>query len=715
MTAPLLALALLPFVSAATAQAPQRLTFEGTRQQVSWTSDAPATVWAWDGKHVEVRRDPAQWIDPRTGAQGEAQKKPTESSAPGKPAPARASIRDGKLSLTPASDGVAKPKAEVIAEVGAAREAHASGDGAYVSFVRDHDLIVLDVASKTEWAVTTDGGPELFHGLLDWVYQEELYGRGDFQGHWWSPKGALVAFLSLDESQVKEFTLVNHVPKGFLDTERSVEVEVANYPKAGDPNPFAKLSVADARSRSVVPVDLSAFPKDLLVARVDWTPDGATLLVTLQDRIQTWAKLLAVDPKTGKGSVWIEEASETWVDRPDAPRWLDQGGFLWQSARSGYMHLYRYDARGKLLNAVTSGAWQVRSVLRVDEDRGRLWFEGTKDGVVDRNVYRVGLDGKDPLRLTQGAGTHSVEFNADASLFLDRWSSMQHPPVMRVCSGDDGTVLRELWKAGKGDAAKFVFAEKRRVTIPARDGFALDGSVMLPTEFDAAKKHPVYLPTYSGPDSPSVRDQWSHSAYHQFLCQQGFVVLQVNVRSASGIGRKETGTCYRQLGVQELADLEDAVDWVCARHGGDPARVAIQGWSYGGFMAAYALTHSEKFALGLAGAGVYDWRLYDTIYTERFMRTPQENAEGYDRASVIKHAKDLRGHLVIVHGTMDDNVHVQNAIQLAWELQKAGKQNFEMMLYARSTHGLAGEVSGHEKELGWRALKRLVDPAHTTD
>ncbi|MBK7877628.1 MAG: S9 family peptidase [Planctomycetes bacterium] len=617
--------------------------------------------------------------------------------------------------MTPATDGKTKPKTEVLAEVGDAREAHASSDGAYVSFVRANDLVVFDVAAKKEWRVTTDGGSERFHGYLDWVYQEELYGRGDFQGHWWSAKGAFVAFLSLDESPVKDYTLVNHVPRGFLDEERSVEVEVANYPKAGDPNPIATLSVADAKTQKVVHVDLSAYPKDLLVVRVDWTPDGATLLVTLQDRIQTWAKLLAVDPKTGKGSVWIEETSDTWVDRPEAPRWLKDGSFLWQSARSGYAHLYRYDAKGKLVNAVTSGKGQVRGIERLDEERALLWFEASLDGAVERNVYRVGLDGKGQVRLTQGAGTHAVEFNDDASLFLDRWSSMSQPPVARVCSGDDGKVLRELWKSGKGDAAKFAFAEKQRVAIPARDGFVLDGSLMLPTEFDASKRYPVFLPTYSGPDSPTVRDSWGHSTYHQFLCQQGFIVLQLNVRSAGGIGRAESGTCYRQLGMQELADLEDAVDWVCAKHGGDPKRVAIQGWSYGGFMAAYALTHSKKFALGLAGAGVYDWRLYDTIYTERYMRTPQENKAGYDETSVIKNAKDLHGHLVMVHGTMDDNVHVQNAVQLAWELQKANVQDFEMMLYARSTHGLAGEVNAHEKELGWRALRKLLDPKFSFD
>jgi dipeptidyl-peptidase 4 len=270
----------------------------------------------------------------------------------------------------------------------------------------------------------------------------------------------------------------------------------------------------------------------------------------------------------------------------------------------------------------------------------------------------------------------------------------------------------EIGQADKGAAAaKYAFSDRQRVTIPTRDGYELDACVQLPPDWSADTKYPVFLPTYSGPDAPSVRDAWQHSTYHQFLAQQGFVILQVNVRSASGRGQAHTGTCYRQLGVQELKDLEDAVDHVCAHFGGDPQRVAISGWSYGGFMTAYALTHSDKFALGLAGAGVYDWRLYDTIYTERYMRTPQENAAGYDATSVIKAAKNLHGHLVLVHGTMDDNVHEQNTMQLLWALQTAGVQDFELMVYPRSRHRLHRQVDAHSREFQWLRLKKLLPAA----
>jgi len=285
---------------------------------------------------------------------------------------------------------------------------------------------------------------------------------------------------------------------------------------------------------------------------------------------------------------------------------------------------------------------------------------------------------------------------------------MEHPTILRVLDGETGKVVKEIAKADKGAASEYAFSEKRRLTIAARDGYELDASVQLPPDWREGERYPVFLPTYSGPDAPSVRDRWSHSSYHQFLAQQGFIILQVNVRSASGRGQVHTGTCYRQLGVQELKDLEDAVDHVVANFGGDAERVAISGWSYGGFMAAYALTHSKKFALGLAGAGVHDWRLYDTIYTERYMRTPQENKSGYDNTSVVKAAKDLHGQLVLIHGSMDDNVHMQNTMQLLWELQKAGKQDVELMIYPRSRHGPARQVSAHNREFQWRRLQRLL-------
>jgi dipeptidyl-peptidase-4 len=500
------------------------------------------------------------------------------------------------------------------------------------------------------------------------------------------------------------------VPQGFLDKERSVVTEVANYPKVGDPNPRAMLSVVDCAKKARVAVDLAAYPDDVLVVRVGWTDDNR-LLVVLQDRIQTWAELCSVDLATGKLSKWIREESKSWVNRPEMPRFLQDGTFLWLSERSGYQHIYRY--RGDAMQqAITTGEWQVRSIERIDEAKQQIWLEGTKDGATGRHLYRVSFDGSGLVCVTPGVGTHQPELSADASFAIDRWSALDMRPVVRVVDGETGEELARVGEAAMGKAAdEYAFVEKVRASIPARDGYLLDATIMLPPFRKAGEKAPIYLPTYSGPDAPTVRDAWMPSSYQIFAAQQGFLVLQVNVRTASGRGHAHISQCYKQLGVQELKDLEDAVAWACKEHGGDSQRVALEGWSYGGFMAAYALTHSSAFQLGLAGAGVYDWRLYDTIYTERYMALPDSNKEGYDRTSVIKAAKDLRGHLVLQHGSMDDNVHLQNTMQLLWELQKAGKQNFELMVYPRSQHGPNPQVAGHVKEFQWRALKKLLDPA----
>lgn len=716
-----LAVAAISLVLAASSLLAQdQLRFEDTRKSLRWEAGAPSATFVSGGRYVQYSSGKvSRCIDPVTGESVDVEKDAA------RPAPSKqpvALLHDGQLWV---DDVVVRGRrrgrgprrkpsqaAVSLGEVDLARgpitELRASPVGQRVSYVQHNDLYLASRGSV--WRVTDDGGPEKFHGKLDWVYQEELYGRGDFQGHWWSPDGSRCAFLSLDEAPVRAFTVIDHVPADYLDKERSVVSEVTNYPKAGDPNPFASLSIAHCERDAVVRCDLSRFPGDLLVVRVDWTPDGSKLLATIQDRIQTWAELCAIDPDTGEVTTWIREESPTWVNRPSAPRWLADGTFLWLSERTGYQHVYRYKPGGELIETSTSGDWQVRSIVRVDEPARLLWFEGTKDGATGRHLYRVSFDGAGLICLTPGVGTHGFTLGEDDRFVIDRWSSMEHPTIVRVLDAATGELVRELGRATKGAADRYAFSEKKRLSISARDGYPLDASAQLPPDWAPNERYPVFLPTYSGPDAPSVRDRWSHSTYYQFLAQQGFIVLQCNVRSASGRGQKHTGACYRQLGVQELRDLEDAIDHVCAEYGGDAARVAISGWSYGGFMAAFALTHSDKFALGLAGAGVHDWRLYDTIYTERYMRTPQENKEGYERTSVVRAAKHLRGQLVLIHGTKDDNVHMQNTMQLLWELQRANQQNVELMVYPRSRHGLNGEVRRHNSEFQWRRLRRLLQP-----
>jgi len=656
----------------------------GARERITWFSSPPGVRWAEDGA-LEVR-DGKTWrvYDPETDTF--ADRKALDEPSTDRP------DRDTRRRIRRRSE----PGKDILTT---------SPDGAWRSWVDDSNNLVLQATTEGARAerVTTNGGAEMFNGKLDWVYQEEIYGRGNFRGHWWGPNSKFVAFLRLDESPVREFTVIDHAPDGYLETERTVQPEISNYPKAGDPNPVCTVHVYDVAGGEVRQVDLSAFPEDLLVMRVGFTPTGDRVVLMIQDRIQTWMELVYADPGTGAVERVLREESSTWVNRPDEPLWLPDGTFLWMSERTGYQHVYHYQGDGTLVRPVTQGDWQVRDIEHVGFDARLMWFEGTKDRAIDRNLYRIRLDGTGMTRLTTGEGRHSWRWNDDRSWFTDTVSSVETPPEVRLCRGDTGEVVKVLGKAEAASAAKYSYHPKRRLVIPARDGYLLDATVVPAAAPGDGRKRGIYLSTYSGPDAPSVRNAFQVSTLEQFLAQEGVMTLQVNVRTASGRGQVHTGLCYKQLGVQELRDLEDAVRFALREFDGDPTRVAIAGWSYGGFMAAYALTHSDVFTLGFAGAGVHDWQLYDTIYTERYMSTPQLNPEGYTKASVVKSAENLTGHLVIMHGTMDDNVHLQNSILLAHELQRAGQQNFEMMFYARSRHGVR---SPHLSAYRWRVLKR---------
>ena len=573
--------------------------------------------------------------------------------------------------------------------------------GTHVSWVRKNDLYTMALPSGSVNRLSTGGSPDLFHGKLDWVYQEEVYGRGNFRGHWWSPAGGHLAYLTLDETNVPTFQIVDHVPA----RQRSTAMR---YPKAGDPNPVVSVSVYSVARDTTIEVDLSEYGAGdtFLVVRVGWSPDGSRLLLQIQDRIQTWLDLLSVDPATGESKRILREESETWVNVLGTPRWLEDGErFLWFSERTGFRHVYLVD--GDRVEAVTQGDWEVRRILEVDESRGEIWFQASIPSAVESHAYRVSLHGGVIEQLTSDPGTHAITIAPDREHFLDAYSSHDDPGELRLCDRN-GRIIRVLAENRVSALEEYAYSVPERVEIPARDGVLLDGMIYRPTPFDARRSYPVWLMTYSGPDAPTVRDRWSGDAWKQFLCQQGIIILQVNNRSSSGRGQVDTATCYRRLGEGELRDLEDAVAWLTREPWADAERVGITGWSYGGFMAAYALTHSKAFSLGIAGAGVYDWRLYDTIYTERYMQTPEQNPDGYRETSVIENAAGLSGHLLLVHGMDDDNVHVQNTMQLARALQKAGKQ-FDLMVYPTAMHGIRDrEQRRHHRTLEWRTIRSYL-------
>lgn len=557
-----------------------------------------------------------------------------------------------------------------------------SPDGRMVGFVRANNLFVYDLASQRERRLTTDGSPKILNGRLDWVYQEELYGRGNFQAYWWSPDSTKIAYLRLDENPVPEFAVVDHIPL-------HQNVEVTPYPKAGDQNPLVQLGVINAAGGATRWVDTYKYqPSDLLIVRVTWTPDNRKVVYQAQNREQTFLDLNFADALDGKSKTILHETSKAWVGINDHPTFLKDGSFLWQSERTGWDHFYHYSADGKLLRQITDGRWEVSSFDGVDEDRGYLYFTATEHSPIAPQAYRVKFDGTGLTRVTAGEGSHKVVVSPDSKLFIDNWSDVNTPTQMRVY--DTGGKLVRVINENKVDALKeYKLGKIEFLQVKTRDGYPMEAMMIKPPDFDPARKYPVLQFTYGGPHAPQVKNSWGGLTYmwHQLLAQKGYLIWICDNRTASGKGLESTWPVYKNFGELELRDVEDGIAWLKSQPYVDGSRIGIWGWSYGGFMTSYALTHSQSFKLGIAGGSVTDWRNYDSIYTERYMQTPQNNPEGYRKSSPVHFAKDLKGKLLLIHGLMDDNVHVQNTVQFAYELQKAGKP-FQLMVYPKSRHGV---------------------------
>ena len=568
-----------------------------------------------------------------------------------------------------------------------------SPDGRLVAFVRDHDLHVVDVERQRERALTTDGSATVRNGLLDWVYQEEIYGRGNFRGYWWSPDSTQLAFLQLDDSAVPAFTIVDTI-------DYHPGVERWEYPKAGDPNPGVRLGIVHAAGGSITWVDIDEYaPSDPLIVDVGWTPDSGHVVFQVQGREQTWLDLNLADPEAGGVTRLLRETTEAWVNVNGPPHWLEDGTFLWLSERGGWKHLYHYAADGKLLRQITDGEWEVRALHGVDEDDGWIYWSGTERSPIGSDVYRVRLDGSDLTRLSERTGSHSARFNPGLAQYIDTWSDLSTPPQVRVHAAD-GAETRAIDLNPADVLAEYGLSEPELLQVPNRDGFLMEALIIKPPDFDPARRYPVYQHVYGGPHVQRVRDRWSGSTYlfWQLLAQEGIIVWVLDNRTASGKGAVSTWPVYRNFGESELRDIEDGLDWLAAQSYVDAERIGIEGWSYGGYMVSYALTHSDRFAMGIAGGSVTDWRDYDTIYTERYMLMPQNNPEGYRRSSPRFAAANLSGALLLVHGTMDENVHMQNTLQFAYALQQAGKR-FDMMLYPRSRHRLGGMDQEHHRHV----------------
>ena len=562
-------------------------------------------------------------------------------------------------------------------------EADFSPNGKMVSFVRGNDLFVVNVASGKETRLTKDGAKTLLNGYLAWVYEEELYGRGQNRGYWWSPDSASIVFLKTDDSMVPQFILAD-------DTVTNQRIEDAGYPQAGDPNPQVTLHVADIATAKIGSIDTSRYqPEDFLVSRVDWSPDSQSVIWQGQNREQTYLDLNSSPAEGGKTTTLFRETSPAWIGVIRNPVWLKDGSFIWETTRDGYDHLYHYAANGTLIRQITKGNWEVTTFYGVNETKGRVYFSAQMDDPKGTQIYSIKLEGNGLERLTIKDGTWMATFDPTFNRFVAIWSDVNTPWQTYLYKAD-GT-LEKVVNENKVDLlSEYKMSKPEFLQVKNRDGFEMEAMMIKPPDFDPSKKYPVLTYVYGGPHAPQVRDSWGGARYiwHQMLAQQGYIIWVLDPRSASGKSEKDTWTAYKQLGVTELMDLEDGIKFLSTKPWIDTSRIGIWGWSYGGFMTTYSLTHSDKFKMGVAGGTVSDWSLYDSIYTERYMLMPKNNEEGYDKMSVLKAAKNLKGKLLLIHGAMDNNVHMQNTTKLVYELQKAHLP-FEMMIYPTQRHGVS--------------------------
>jgi len=566
----------------------------------------------------------------------------------------------------------------------AAEEEHGTfaPNGQFVAFVREKNLYVVDVATQTERALTTSGGGMISNGKADWVYFEEVYGRR-WQAFWWSPDSSTIAFMQFDDGPVSDFVVINN-------TTKKQDVEQTRYPRAGELNPHVRVGTVSAAGGSVRWVELDDYLQGTyLITGVGWMPDCERIYFFVQDRAQRWLDFSTATKQAAQPKRLFRETTKAWVDVPEGPKFLSDGSFLLFSERTGFKHLYLYDKDGKFKHAVTRGKWEARRLHHVDEKNDWIYFSGTRDSHIAENPYRTKLTGSKVKRLTRTAGSHRVNISPNGKYFIDTWSNSSTPTKVAL-HGTNRRKIRMLDTNPAYERQEYRFGSYEQFQIETSDGFLLEASLLKPPDFDGTKKYPVWFMTYGGPHAPTIRDSWSGGAARdQMLAQMGILIFRCDPRSASGKGACSAWTAYRQLGVQELKDLEEAIEWLKRKPFVDGDRIGMSGHSYGGFLTAYALTHSKLFAGGIAGAPVTDWHLYDTIYTERYMDTPQNNPEGYENTSVVEVARNLHGRLLIVHGAIDDNVHVENTFKLVNALQQADKE-FELMIYPKSRHGIGG-------------------------
>ncbi|MBI3447313.1 MAG: DPP IV N-terminal domain-containing protein [Acidobacteria bacterium] len=598
---------------------------------------------------------------------------------------------DGKRVRFDPAAGRILPDPDPVLPAGEKRNLERSRDDRFAAYTRANDLYVFDVESAREIRLTDTGTETLLNGVFPWVYWEEFMWRRTYRAFEWRPAGDMIAYLQFDESSVGTYPITDFspvVPKTTLQ----------RYPEVGTPNPSVRLGLVSLSSRETRWVDLGE-PHEYVVFMA-WTPDGSALTVQTLNRRQNRLRLYAVDPVTARGEVLIEEKSGTWVESYEPPRFLGgSGDFLWISERTGFRHLYVSSERGKKLRALTHGDWDVEApgfggrAVAVDEEGKGIYFVTTEPSPIERHVAWIALAGGEARRLTREPGWHSLHASADGRYWVDRWNSETVPTRIDL-RGRDGAEVARLAEVTPADFAPYQFGRREPMTIRGENGAIFHASLLKPADFDPARRYPVIAHVYGEPCCQTVTRTWVPE-WEMVLVNNGFLVFGFDGRGTPGRGRAWVDPTYGDQTTLPVEDWKAAVAQLKSLPYVDGDRLGVWGWSGGGTMTLNLMLRAPGlFQAGAAVAAVTDKRLYDSVYTERYLGVLPADEEAYRRSSPLEAAKDLQGKLLIAHGVSDDNVHVQNAYNLVTALTRAGKP-YELYLYPQKDHRIAGDDEQH--------------------
>lgn len=559
-----------------------------------------------------------------------------------------------------------------------------SPDASKVAYVFENNIYTYDIASGEETQVTKDGEKnKLINGVTDWVYEEEFAFVRAFD---WNKTGTHLAYLKFDESEVPEFSM------DMFGQDLYPSQQVFKYPKAGEANSEVSLYTYELTAEESEKVELGDY-EDFYIPRIKWTQDPEILSVQVLNRHQNDLDLIFVDAEDNEAEVVMNETDEAYIDITNNLTFLEDNSFIWTSEKDGWNHIYLYDEDGELENQVTKGNWEVTDYYGYDKDSKKIFYQSTENGSVNRDVYSIKINGKNKTRLTEKEGMNSADFSADYTYFINSYTSTETPYEFTLHNAKNGKLVRKIKdnSALLEKEAAYNFAPKELSTIEV-NGNELNMWMIKPNDFDENKEYPLLMFQYSGPGSQSVSNSYfgTNDYWYQLLANEGYIIATVDGRGTGFKGADFKKVTQNELGKYEVEDQIAAAKKFGEMDYIDENRIGIWGWSYGGFMSSNAiLKGNDTFSMAIAVAPVISWRFYDTIYTERYMTTPQENPSGYDENSPINHVEKLKGDYLLIHGGGDDNVHLQNTMRMVEALVQANKQ-FDWAIYPDRNHGIYG-------------------------